>query len=144
MKGCDETPNPRNILSKDLPSFTPGALPPIPWPVADVPKVENKEIVVIHTPIVDKNPTKQDVVNAQAKADKDMEDALTTKTASDPMNDPELAVEKANLKPKTESDATPKELAKAKEVVEKEVKAEVKEAAATVKDLEKGRGSCSC
>jgi len=53
MKGCDETPNPRNLLSKIDPSFTPGALPPIPWPVVDLPVgakapvVENKEIVVI-------------------------------------------------------------------------------------------------
>jgi len=66
MKGVDETPNPRNILSNADPSFIPGPLPAIPWPVA--PKadgtpsppvvVENKEIVVIKQRNPDKEPTK--------------------------------------------------------------------------------------
>lgn len=30
MKGCDETPNPRNILSKEDPSFVPFPVPPVP------------------------------------------------------------------------------------------------------------------
>ena len=48
MQGCDETPNPRNILQKDLPSFTPGPLPPIPWPTeTGAPKASNPEIVEI-------------------------------------------------------------------------------------------------
>jgi hypothetical protein len=66
MKGCDETPGPRNILEKGDPSFTPGPLPPIPYPAA--PKAdgtpaapvatENKEIVVIKQRNPDKEPTK--------------------------------------------------------------------------------------
>lgn len=54
MQGCDPTPNPRNILSKDDPSFTPGPLPPIPWPedkgAGAAAPAENKEVVTIKTP----------------------------------------------------------------------------------------------
>ena len=48
MKGCDETPNPRNILSKANPSFTPGPLPPIPWPKEDgTPTSASTEVVIV-------------------------------------------------------------------------------------------------
>ena len=43
MKGCDETPGPRNILSKADPSFTPGPLPPIPGRESG----PSKEVVVV-------------------------------------------------------------------------------------------------
>lgn len=101
MKGCDETPGPRNILSKKDPSFTPGALPPIPWPAEKVegapaaPAAENKEVVVVKQRNPDANPTKLDVAVAVAKADRDMKEALTPTSKDDPLNDPALAVEKA-------------------------------------------------
>lgn len=109
MKGCDETPNPRNILSKDDPSFVPGPLPEIPWPVKvpegapPAPPVVNKEIVEIKVVNPDKIPTKQDVADAVAKADKDMEEALkvsgTGKNAAD--KDPFLQAVKVELKGST-------------------------------------------
>jgi len=63
MKGCEETPGPRNILSKADPSFTPGPLPPIPWPETHAEgekaePAENKEIVVVKQKNPDKTPTK--------------------------------------------------------------------------------------
>ena len=61
MQGCDETPNPRNLLTKGNPSFIPGPLPPIPWPkeAAGAKKAENPEIVEIKVKNPDtKIPTK--------------------------------------------------------------------------------------
>lgn len=54
MKGCDETPGPRNILSKKDPSFTPGGVAPIPWGKDGAPASE----VVVKQRNPDKNPTK--------------------------------------------------------------------------------------
>jgi hypothetical protein len=127
MKGCDETPGPRNLLTKGDPSFTPAALPPIPWPAATASGVvaapAEPEVVVVRQRNPDKAPTKQDVADAVVKADKDMENALKTTGKSDPLNDPELTVEKANLLPASESSvAGPKEMAKAAVKAEAAVK----------------------
>ena len=122
MKGCDETPGPRNILSKKDPSFTPAPLAPVPWPAApsvDAPAaapVVNADIVVVHQANPDKTPTSQDAADATAKADRDRADALKPASKNDPVNDPELAVEKATSKDKTEETvATPAEKAKAEQ-----------------------------
>jgi len=136
MKGCDETPNPRNLLSKKDPSFTPGALPPIPWPAkaadgAEAPAAK-PEVVVVKQRNPDKNPTKQDVADAIAKADKDMKEALTSSSKNDPMNDPVIALEKAHHLANTiESEvAGPKEMAKGAAKADAEAKVEKKKAAA--------------
>ena len=139
MKGCDETPGPRNILSKKDPSFTPGGVPPIPWPAKPAeggeapaaPATENKEVVVIKQKNPDKTPTKQDVADAVAKADRDMKDALTPTGPNDPLNGPEMQLERVNKGVPTESAiAGPKEMAKAEVKVEVEAKKEAKRAAA--------------
>lgn len=140
MKGCDETPGPRNLLTKGDPSFTPAALPPIPWPAATASGVvaapAEPEVVVVRQRNPDKAPTKQDVADAVVKADKDMENALKTTGKSDPLNDPELTVEKANLLPASESSvAGPKEMAKAAVKAEAAVKEEKVKAAAVVEEL---------
>jgi len=142
MKGCDDTPNPRDLLSKADPSFTPGALPPIPWPVAPAaagavaaPVEENKEVVEIKQRNPDKNPTKQDVADAVVKADRDMADALKTAPGA-PVSDPELTVDKANLKPDSKSDiAGPAELAKAAVKVDVIIKKEEAKAAVVAEEL---------
>ena len=146
-KGMEDTPGPRNILSKGDPSFTPGALPPIPWPVAPIAEskddgsgthaaatpapVENKEIVVIKQRNPDgKIPTTQDVANAVAKADKSMADALKVTSKDDPLNDPAFAADRAVSTARTESAvAGPAEMAKAAKVANKEA---VEEAAKVV------------
>lgn len=110
MKGCDETPGPRNILSKKDPSFTPGGVPPIPTVPGAGP-----EVVVVKQHNPDKNPSKQDVADAIAKANKDMSEALTTTGKNDPLADPVLGMEVAHHRANdVESEvAGPKEMAKA-------------------------------
>jgi len=135
MKGCDETPGPRNILSKKDPSFTPGPLPPIP---SESGAKEVSGVVVVKQRNPDKTPTKQDVADAVAKADKDMKDALTPSGKNDPLNDPEFALEKAHHEVSTKQDsevAGHSEMAKAEVKVAKEAKVEEKKNAEEAKEI---------
>lgn len=85
-----------------------------------------------------KIPTKQDVADAVAKADKDMAEALKPTGKDDPMNDPALSVENANLRVPTEATTVgPKEMEKANVKADKAKKEEAKVAAEAEKVLAK-------
>lgn len=135
MKGCDETPGPRNILSKHDPSFTPDGVPAIPWPAKG--EASTPSVVVVKQSNPDKNPSKQDVADAIAKADHDMKEALATTGPKDPLNDPVIGLEVAHHKGDSiESEvAGPKELAKGAAKAEADAKVEKKKAAADAAEI---------
>ena len=100
----DGVPGPRNILTKGDPSFTPGDVPPIPWPGVETPAdkaaaVEKASDAAVGTKPVDANPTTEDAVKDIVKANVDaaMAAKSDSKNPADISNDPAYAVDKMAL-----------------------------------------------
>jgi len=100
----DGVPGPRNILTKGDPSFTPGDVPPIPWPAVATPADKAAAVVKAGDEAVGMKPAETnastaDAVNNMVKANVDaaMAAKSDSKNPADISNDPAYAVDKMDL-----------------------------------------------